>query len=125
MIILRLTRDQARLIEKNFLPYMIMLAKSKAASVSTGSIKHLRYKIILSLIHDVQLLFKRKLLTTALKLKFNLSDAHGVAFYIFLMRQPISDKEIFAQVLRQQICNHLYQQLIEPVKSKEEEEYQF
>lgn len=120
MLTLPLTRDEARLIQKKFLPYMLMLIKAKSAGAEMGSNKHLRYKIIFSLICDVKGMFAKKLATGAKKLKFKLSDAHGIALYVFLMRQPIAAEEVYAHVLRQKLCDRLYQQLIDPLVEEQE-----
>lgn len=120
MVTLPLTRDEARMIQKNFLPYMLLLIKAKAAGAETGSNKHLRYKIVFSLICDVKVMFTKKLATGAKKLKFKLSDAHGIALYVLLMRQPIAVEAVYAHLLRQKLCDRLYQQLIDPLVEEQE-----
>jgi hypothetical protein len=124
MIKLKLKRDDARLLETAFLPYMVMLAQSRLRSAEHFTLDYFNSKIVLSLISEVQLSFKRKLLGKAKKMLFNFNDAHAIAFYMMLMKQPVDEKHVYALNLRHQICDALHKQLYQPeVKEPEETEF--
>lgn len=131
MITIKLIRDQARMIDKTFLPYMVSLAVTKvhdAAETFGAKLApfrdkdYINCKIVLSLIFDVQKLFRRRLATDVKNFTFKLSDAHAIALYHFLMNHPIDESQVYAHLLRQQLCDHIYKQLLEPVLQQEDEE---
>lgn len=120
MITLKLRRDQARIVEKSFLPFMMRLIKAKLNIYPSASNRYLRCKILLSLIFDVEVIFRKKLATTNNNMKFKLSDAHAIAFYVFLMKLAIDTDQVYVNLIRQNLCNEIYRQLLEPVAEVEE-----
>lgn len=120
MIRLRLSRDQARHIERDFFPYMLMVCKMKVREAIEETEDYFTYKMILSLIHDVDVAFKKKLLTSSHTFNFNFSDAHGLCLYRFMMKQPINENVVYSVILRQMICDALFQQLLSYTKYYEE-----
>jgi hypothetical protein len=121
MITLKLTRDNARIIERDFLPYMIMLAQSKLRSAESLSNQYFIRKMFLSLMLEIQLKFKKKLLESSAKIKFTFSEAHAIAFYIFLMKRPVDPDQVYVSLLRQQVCDLIYKQLLLPIPEIESE----
>ena len=107
----KISRDQTRLVERNWIPYMIMFAESKLRSNAGKDAQYLNCKIIVSLLKDIELSLKRKLLGSALTLSFNLSDAHCAAFYFYLMIHPIASQQVYEFTFRQQLCDILHRQL--------------
>src|SRR5438874_9104894 len=112
MIAFKLTRDDARIIDRDFLPYMVMLAQAKLRSAPSLSNQYFIRKMFLSLMLEIQLKFKKKLLDPSSKIKFTFSEAHGIAFYIFLMKRPVDPDQVYVSLLRQQICDLIYKQLL-------------
>lgn len=94
---------------------MISCAKTKALQAAPGDLDQLTARILLSLLEDAELLFKRKLLTRSDKFSFSFTDACGIAFYMFLMKQPINEYHVYAQHMRQKVCNDIYKQLLQPI----------
>jgi hypothetical protein len=111
MIKFKLTRDQARLIEREWISFMIMNAASAVHSNAGIDNKFLSSKIVLSLLLDVQLMFKKKLLNSTNNLSFSLSIAHAAAFYVYLMKRPIDAENVWAINMRQKLCDELYKEL--------------
>lgn len=115
MISIKLTRDEARLFQQTFFPFMIASAKTKALQAASGDLDQLSARILLSLLEEVELVFKRKLLTRSNKFSFSFTDACAIAFYVFLMKQPIADYHVYVLQLRQRVCNNIYKQLLQPI----------
>lgn len=46
MIKLKLNRDQVRIIERNFMPYMLQVCRLKIDEANAGTPEHLNWKII-------------------------------------------------------------------------------
>jgi hypothetical protein len=111
MITIRLTRDQARFIDEVFMSYMIMHAKSDLNSNAGNDAKYLNCKIVVSLLKDVELAIKKKLLNTSNKVSLKLTDAHASAFYVYLMKRPVDHINVWAVNFRQQLCDELHPQL--------------
>lgn len=111
MATIKLTRDQARLVSKNWMPYMIMFAESKLRSNSSKDVAFLNCKIMLSLLQEIDIMFQRKLLGSSNNLSFKLSDAQASIFYFYLMIHPIASIDVYAYNFRQQLCNALHKDL--------------
>ena len=111
MIKLRLTRDEARLIDDYWLPFMIKLVWSNLRTNAGNHGKYLNCKILLSLLCDVQMSLKRKLLTSKNQFSLSLTEAEASAFYVYLMKQPIDACFVYAVNMRQSMCNHLHKEL--------------
>ncbi len=111
MIKIKLTRDQARLIEQNCLPYMVMLTEMKVHDTSTLGPEYFISKILNSLITEVHVSFKRKLLGKGNNLSFPFTDAHGIAFYSLFLTHPIEAKQEYLINLRQQVCDIMHKQI--------------
>src|SRR5437868_12851793 len=106
MIALRLNKDQTRLIEKEWLPYMIKSAWTHLRSNTGNHGKYLNCKIVITLLCKVQIIVQRKLISNPKKIKFNFSDDEAAALYVFLMRLPIDKGDVYKVLLRQQLCDH-------------------
>jgi hypothetical protein len=113
MIILKLKRDDARFIEEKWLPFMIAVAKTKLRDTEIIETDYLNWKLMHAQLQELHMMFKKKLLSSPVKLKLKFSDANGITLYKFLMAQPISEEELYYVNMRQQLCNVLHQQFYE------------
>lgn len=120
MIIITISRDEARTAEKHFFQYMILLATSKMIELQMPSVEYLRAMLLLSLIRQVKARFVKKLATEASKFKIKFPDAEGIAFYSFLMTFPIDEKQVYMLLLRQKLCDQIYRQLLAPVINEDD-----
>lgn len=114
MLTLKMTRDQARMIEQNFLPFILMNCQVQIHDNADHLVRYLSKRVMLSLMREIDVIFKRRLLGTGNKMNIKLSDAHAIVFYVKMMEHPVEDKEVHMILLRQKICDYIYQQLIDP-----------
>ncbi|MEP7317194.1 MAG: hypothetical protein ABI921_00580 [Panacibacter sp.] len=114
MVKLKLRRDEARYVDDHFFPFMLMNAKQKLIYAENDTAEF-NAKVILSLISDVIVAFKRKLLSNANKFVFNFSNAHAICFYYLLLQQPIQPNLFYDVNLRQHLVNVLHKIIINPV----------
>lgn len=120
MIRIRLSRDQARHAQEKYFPYMMMLAKFKVREAYGRDNDLALAKMLLSLLHDVHIMFAKKLLTTPDKYTFRLTVAQGICFYYFLMQVPIDNTNVYTNNLRQIMCDVLYRECIaDPLEDDE------
>ncbi len=113
MITLKIERDDTRMLQENFFPYLSMLVNSKIKA-ATGSDDLLNWKIIRSLFTDIKKKVTRKLLTEAKRFTFKFSDAEGITVFQLLMVMPVTVEEIYMQLLRTRVCDTLHKQMNEP-----------
>lgn len=118
MVTIKIKRDEARLIEKSFLPYLILRATTKINDSEALSEGFLSGKILYSLLSKVKDRFEKKLRTDAVKFKIKIDDAEGIAFYSGLMNFPIEAKQVYMITLRQRLCDQIHQQLLLPVEEE-------
>lgn len=111
---LKLTRDQARLADEKFLAPIIMIMKMKVRDAEMNSPAYYNAKVLLSLINDISILFKKRLLSASNSFVFNFSDGHGIALYHLLMQHPVDTYSVYNVLTRQVICNTLHEQIISP-----------
>lgn len=116
MISLKFHRDQARCIEENFLPLMLKFAELKLRETQNSTDDFLNAKILLTLINEVNIIFKRKLLTQAIKFHFKFNDAQAITFYKFLMNHPVPPSQFYLNNLRQHVIDVLHPQFYKPLK---------
>lgn len=118
MISLKLSRDRARCIEEVMFPLIRATAelhvREKLQIIGQYENEYLTAKILLTLIAEVDVIFKRKLLGQAKEFKFNFNDAQAITFYKFLMNHPIGPVEIYLLNLRQHVCQILHKQFYKP-----------
>lgn len=115
MIKLQLERDQARTVEQNFLPYMVLVSWIKIREAKNMTEEYFSARVIYSAVSELERMFKLKLLSKTQSFTFNLTDGQGVVLYKLLMATPISDDKDWLLMIRQHICNILHKQLIEPL----------
>lgn len=113
MVRFKLSRDQTRYIDDHFFPYMLMYEKMQLRNCRLEEYNFFVSKMKLSLLNDVVLTFKRKLLTTQEKMLFKFSDAHGICLYQYLVHHPIDQTIVYAVMLRQNLIEVLRKQLLE------------
>lgn len=118
MISFKLKRDDARWIEEHWLRFMIRVAETKMNDAKNHHAEYLNCKLLHSQLQELQVMFQKKLLTSPVKLKFKLSDAHAITFYKFLMAQPISEEEVYYINMRQQLCDGLHHELFGTVETE-------
>lgn len=114
MILLKLTRDQARSVQVNFFPYLSLLCEKNIAD-TTNPDETLNARMIYSILNEIRKDFEKKLFNTAKKIKFKLSDAQAVVMYKLMMSLPLQPDQIWLVNLRQHIVNILHIELCEPV----------
>lgn len=115
---LKLKRDEARIVEQEFLPYMIAAAEAHVRSSPVDELYN--HKAMLSMIHKIDLTFKRKLLSTSNKLSFHFEDHYAYTLFQALGRLPLGEQIGFKHTLRQRLIGAIDQQLSEPVPAATE-----
>lgn len=110
-ITFRTTRDQARMLEQNFMPLMMRMADSRMRNHAAHQSKFMTGTMLYSLLEEVERKFKKKLLAEANKFSFKLKRHEAIAFYYFLMKIPIDTALVYAYTFRQHLCDVLHQQL--------------
>ncbi|MBG9376957.1 hypothetical protein I5907_11990 [Panacibacter sp. DH6] len=115
MMKLKLSRDEARLADEKFFGPILMIYKMKVRDAPTWSAEWCNQKVLLSLIIDVRVAFKKKLLSSSNTFIFNFSDGHGIALYHLLMQYPVDTYSVYNVLTRQKICNTLHAQIISPL----------
>jgi hypothetical protein len=113
MVRFKLSRDQCREIEERFFPYMLMSEKMRLRDARMHEYAFFVSKMKLSMLNEIIITFKRKLLTTQDKFLFKFSDHTGVCFYQFLNVQPIDQTRVYDVRLRQILMEALHKQLLE------------
>lgn len=113
MIALPLYRDQAREVRDFFFPYLreVCELKTREANNIKDGDGVLVGRMMLCLVISSQIKIDRKLLTTQNKFKVKLSDSEAICLYQLLMKFPIDQQLHYDWMLRQEICNFLYDQL--------------
>lgn len=82
----------------------------KLRDAAPASNDYFNNKILLTLIKEVQIIFKRKLLTQAINFHFRLNDAQAITLYKFIMEHPVPAIELYLLNLRQHVCDVLHKQ---------------
>lgn len=113
MVRFKLSRDQAREIEEKFFPYMMLAEKMKLRDARMHEYEFFITKMKISLLHDIIITFKRKLLTDQKKFLFKFPDHHGICLYQLLIKQPVDSTRVYDVWLRQNLMNVLHKQLLE------------
>lgn len=119
MILLRITRDESREMQRFFFPYLQerCLMKMREAimrrqvDLQEANKELLVHRMMHSLVADVKKKFDRKLLTIANAFTIKHSDAEAIGMYQLLMIMPISSRQPFQLMLRQRLCDFFYDQL--------------
>ena len=116
MIKFKITRDQARMIQEQWFPYMILSANTLVANNAGNDAKYLNAITIKSLLTEVQKKFREKLFNAEDKpgnptFTFNLKLSQAPAFYVSVMQLGIDINNVYAFNFRQQLCDGLYLQL--------------
>jgi hypothetical protein len=106
MIQLRTTRDEARLVQQHFLPYLLLHAERELHDAITDAEKMI-YLIMDCLVKEVKKAYDKKLLTTANKFYLKFSDAQAVCFYQLLMDFPIDRSQAYMVMVRQKIMDRI------------------
>lgn len=115
----KLTRDQARVVQQNFFPYLVQLCETRILDNETNIIRQLQERSTKILLLQVCKIFDRKLIGVAQKMKFDIELPNAIAFYTLLQLMPISGTEIFLINLRSYLVNVLHQQLLSPAPISE------
>lgn len=119
MILLKITRDEAREVQRFFFPYLLerCLLKMRDAvlhrqvNMEEANSQLLVHRMMHSLITGIKKKFDRKLLTIANVFTINHTDAEAIAMYQLLMIMPLDGKQPFQCMLRQRICNFYFDEL--------------
>ena len=104
---LELNRQYLEDLDKYFLPYMIMVCDANL----NGTDNYL-FKLSKSILSDIEIIFKRKLLTMQKKFTIKMKEAEGLIFYKFMMEFPLHPDHYWRQLLRNQIIEQLNKQLL-------------
>ena len=115
MMKLKLNRDEARFADENFFSPIILIYKMKVRNAEMDSAAYYNSKVLLSLINDISIAFKRKLLSSSNTFLFHFSDGHGIALYHLLMQHPVDTYSVYSVLTRQKICNAMHTQIISPL----------
>lgn len=111
MVSIKLYRDDARLLQMGFFPFLTRLCYSKVISTKHDSDEQLLAIAIRSVFIIVERKFALKLAGVSNKFKFSFSDHEAVILYRLLMAYPIPMQEVYMNVLRQKVTNMLFEQL--------------
>lgn len=115
MIILTTHRQYAKTVSDTIFPYINLLKQSHANNVkmhSKVSSELLTVKLINSLLKDVELLLKKKLLlTNGTTVKLKLSDAEAIALYKTFLILPIDDGNYYLLMIRNEWITILDKQI--------------
>lgn len=114
MMQIKLTRDQARAVQRNFLNYLGQVAEMKVLDSAKNIDENLNCRVIRSLMRDIAKKYEKKLLTAANTLRFNFTDAEGITLYKMLMAVPVPADQFWYCNLRTHICDTLHRQISEP-----------
>lgn len=118
MIILKLTRDQARSVQLNFFPYLSLLCEKNIRD-TTNPDETLNARMIYCILNEIRKDVEKKLFNTAKKIKFKFSDAQAIVMYKLMIALPLQPDQIWLINLRQHIVNILHIELCEPIEIKQ------
>ncbi len=116
MIRLPLQRDDARELEKKFIPYLQRLCEMKEDTSGHDMALYLSGVIIHCHLLEVKKILEKKLKGTAALLSLKLTRAQGSSFYQLLMNFPIESNRYYQLKLRADVCELLLTAIQKPVK---------
>jgi|ERR1035437_2667971 hypothetical protein len=102
---LEINRQYLEDLSKHFLPYMIMVCEANLEGTDS-----ILYKLSKSILTDIDIIFKRKLLTVQKKFCIKMKDAEGLIFKRFMLEFPIPSDHFWRNNLRNQIILQLDKQ---------------
>lgn len=111
---LKLTRDEARAIQQNFFPYMMQVCDMQIRQTQYNEGENMIFRIIRCIVFDIIRKFDLKLIGFANKFQFDLKEREAIVMYRMLLSQPIDQKNVWMQNLRDRVVAILYQQLNNP-----------
>lgn len=112
-IILKLERDQTRLLEMCFFPYLERVCLSKICNATTED-ERLIYQLVDCVFDDIRKMVARKLLTESRRFTFKLTKAQAITLYKLLLAFPIAADQVYMIYMRRQITDTIHKQLIQP-----------
>lgn len=114
MIMLKLSRDQARNVQLHFFPYLDLLCEKNIRDAVTLD-DQLNVRMISSILNEARRLFEKKLFGVSNRLKFLFTDAQSIVLYKLLLNLPLHPDQIWLCNLRQLIMDTLHVQLCDPI----------
>ncbi len=115
MIILKTPRQYAEFVSWNIFPYINLLKKSyitNVANYSKVSEEFLNVKLVDSLLSDIELILKKKIINTTAKivtLKF--SEAEAITLYRIFLNLPVPKDDYYFGLVRNNWIEILDQQI--------------
>ncbi len=108
---LKISKQGTESISSYFMPTIILFADVRIRENANCESDLLGAKLLRSILHDVDIVFKRKLLTLAKDYKIKMSDAQGIVLLKFLLEFPIPEGQFWLQNLRNNITAQLHKQI--------------
>ncbi len=116
MIVLTTPRQFAEFADSTIFRYIDLLTDSKIKSLAHVNKNHDDYLfgiLIICLLHEVKIIFKKRLLNSNAKyLKIKMSMAHGIAFYKTLLNLPVPADNFYFNHIRNLWIESLDQQIV-------------
>lgn len=103
---LRVNRQILEDLCNHFMPYMLLLAASK---IEPGDLYNRMCK---SILNDIEIMMKRKLLTRPAMFTISFKEHEAIAFMQFLGDVGIEPTQFWRVNMRQQVIDQLHKQLV-------------
>lgn len=108
---LKINKQGAESISTYFMVTIILLADVRIRDSRHNQNEYLGAKLLRAILHDVDVIFKRKLLTQAKDYKIKLTDAEGIVLLKFMLEFPIPPGQFWLQNLRNNVTSQLDKQI--------------
>lgn len=112
MITIKLSRDQSRILQSAWLPYLVKLCQVKIKDATTDD-EIMMAKLSASIVHEVQLMFDKKLDNRGNEFEYKFKDHHAAILYNLLLQLPLDPIQIFILNLRTHITSILHKDLLQ------------
>lgn len=108
---LQIERQQLDDLSTYFLPFMLKVIDSQLLQ-NKGTDLEFSNKVLKSILSDVDLIFKRKVLCRQRKFQITFKEAEGLVLMYFLLRFPIPADHWYRLNLRNQLVEQLHKQTV-------------
>src|SRR5687768_12351483 len=109
---LKISRQHADAISSQFMPHILVLHDARLRETVNNPNEQLINKILKSILCDLDIMFKRRMLTKTRVFTIDFSDAQGIVFYMCMLSFPVPSHQIYLHNLRNQVVQELHKQII-------------
>jgi hypothetical protein len=108
---LKISKQGAESVSTYFMPTIMMMANMRVKESEHAQIELLSAKLLRAILEDVDIIFKKKLLTQAKDYKIKMNDACGIVLLKFLLEFPVPENQFWLHNLRQNVTDQLHKQI--------------